>query len=77
MWNMDHSIASAERGEREARSTNLTNASLLQTSGLTRPAGLVLVLLITLLHTVYQGYPRVPPPLLFFSEPISDRRGGK
>ena len=43
MWNMDHSIASAERGEREARSTNLTNASLQQTSGLTRPAGLVLV----------------------------------
>ena len=40
---MDHSIASAERGEREARSTNLTNASLQQTSGLTRPAGLVLV----------------------------------
>ena len=46
MWNMERSIGSiawAERGEREARSTNLTNASLLQTSGLTRPAGLVLV----------------------------------
>ena len=42
---MDHSIASAERGEREARSTNLTNASLQQTRGLTRPAGLVLVTL--------------------------------
>ena len=43
MWNMERSIAWAERREREARSTNLTNASLQQTSGLTRPAGLVLV----------------------------------
>ena len=39
-WNI---LFEAERGEREARSTHLTNASLQQTSGLTRPAGLVLV----------------------------------
>ena len=44
MWNIEHSIASEERGEHEARSTNLTHGSLQQTCGLTRPAGLVLVL---------------------------------